>query len=126
MGGLKTFLAALALAASLPGPASADDDLLRTIASCAGRLSAQMEHQWLMGDAEADRTEARRGAMLEILSALAPPGDAPSVLSWRIDAKVAHSSLLTRATFNPDPDDSGWARRQADMMIADCNGLILG
>lgn len=125
MGGLKTLLAALVLAAPLAGPARAGDDLLRTFAQCAGRLSAEMEHSWLMGDG-ADLAEARRNAMVDLLEALIPPDRGRDVLAWRIDAKFAHAALLARATFNDDADDARWARQQAETYAGACNGLVLG
>lgn len=125
MGGLKTLLAALVLAAPLAGPARADDGFLRQIASCAGRLSAQMEHQWLLSDPGADLTERRRDAFLDVLEAVRTPDRGTEILAWRIDAKMAQASLLRRGTFNGDAEDALWARRQADMILAGCGALIL-
>ena len=126
MGGLKTLFVALLIAAPIAGPARADDPLLREFANCAGRLSAQMEHQWLIGDTESETTQKWRASMISVLEALMPTGSGKQVLAWRIDAKMAHASLLTRATFNDDPEDADWAGRQAEMIIAGCNSLILG
>lgn len=126
MGGLKTLLAGLALAAPLAGPVSAGVDILWTFATCTGRLSAQMEHQWLISDPSADRTEAQRAAMISLLEATTPPGGGRDVLARRIDAKQAQAVLLTRATFNDDPEDALWARRRAESEIAACVGLLLG
>ncbi|WP_413720314.1 hypothetical protein [Silicimonas sp. MF1-12-2] len=125
MGGLKTLLAALAVTATSAAPVRADDDLVRTFATCAGRLSATMEHQWLMGDGEAELTERRRISVIAILDALTPEDRGPEILNWRIEAKMALASLLTRATFNDDSEDAAWAERQAQMMIGSCNSLIL-
>ena len=125
MGGLKTYLATFAVAMFLPGPASADVTLLRTFATCAGQMSAEMEHQWLLSDPTADQTKQRREAMLSILDALMPPDRGRDVLSWRIDAKMAQAVLLHRGTFTDDPEDAAWARRHAETIIAGCNGLVL-
>lgn len=126
MGGLKTLLAALTLAALTPGPVRAGDDLVRTFAHCAGRLSAQMEHAWLTGGAGADLAERRRNAMVELLEAVMPEDRGRDVLAWRIDAKVAQAALLTRATFNADEDDARWAHQRAETLVATCHGLVLG
>lgn len=126
MGGTKTFFAALMVAASISGPATADEDgLLRTIATCAGRLSAEMEHQWLTGGAKADLAETRREATVDVLEAMTPKGRERDIMAWRIDAKVAQASLLSRATFNDDADDAQWARRMAETTLAACHSLVL-
>ncbi len=106
-------------------PAFAYDDPLRTFASCAGRLSAEMEHQWLMSDPASDRTEAQRAAMISLIDAIMAPGQGRDVLHWRIDAKQAHAVLLTRATFNDDEDDAAWALARAEAQLAACTGLLL-
>jgi hypothetical protein len=107
------------------GAALAHENPLQTFASCAGRLSAVMEHQWLMSDPASDRTEDQRAAMLSLVDAIMAPDQAREVLSWRIDAKQAHAVLLTRATFNTDPTDAEWALRRAETELAACTGLLL-
>ncbi len=124
MSGLKTILVALIGLMPFSATASADDTL-RTFASCAGRLSATMEYQWLMSHPDADRTEAQRGAMLSLVDALMAPGQGRDVLSWRVDAKQAHAVLLTRATFNHDAEDAAWALARAETQLAACTGLLL-
>ena len=126
MGGLKTLFAGLALVASLAGPASAGDDILWTFAPCTGRLSAQMEHQWLISDPAADRTRSQRAAMISLLHATTPPDRGRDVLARRINAKQAQAVLLTRAPFNDDPEDANWALRRAEAEISACVGLLLG
>ena len=107
-------------------PATAGDNPLRTFAACAGRLSATMEHQWLLSDPTSDRTAAQRAAMISLIEATMSPEQGRDVLAWRIDAKQAHSVLLTRATFNDDPEDALWARNRAVAQLAACTGLLLG
>ena len=116
----------LALSATLTAHvALAERDVVWTFASCTGRLSAQMEHQWLMQSPGADQTESRRETMITLLEATMHPDEGPTVLSWRVEAKLAQSQLLTRATFNSDTDDATWARNRAEAEIAACNGLLL-
>ncbi|MEM6385268.1 MAG: hypothetical protein AAF718_03425 [Pseudomonadota bacterium] len=105
--------------AAIPG------EPLRTFASCAGRFSATMEHQWLISDPSSDRTEAQRSAMLSLVDAVMRPDQGRDVLIWRIEAKQAHAVLLTRATFNQDRADATWASEQAEMHLAHCTGLLL-
>lgn len=125
MGGIKTFtpiglLAFLALSA--PAPAQADiENPLRYFASCAGRLSAQMEHEWLLADQNSDQTESHRAAMISLLDATMGPDDGRQVLAWRIEAKAAHSQLLTRATFREDT----WAKDRAVQMVQACTSIMM-
>ena len=126
MGALKSCLAAVIAAISLPGPAvSGADTLLYTFASCAGRLSAEMEHAWLMSEGDADRAEAQRSAMVSLVEAITPPDKGRDVLIWRVDAKVAQARLLNRATFNRDDADARWAARRAETEITYCVSLLL-
>ena len=94
------------------------------IAGCTGRLSAQMEHQWLMGRSGDDARD-RRGAMLDILDAMITPDTGRQVLARRIEAKYAQSRLLQRAEFNDDPKDANRARTRAEIEIANCTALLL-
>lgn len=127
MSGLKTLLLALVVLGPVSVPARASDDLLRTFSVCAGRLSAQMEHQWLMQDPEAERTEQVRAAMLELVSLVGPDeATRAAALNIRVSAKHAQSLLLARATFNADAADAAWARRRAEDEIAACASLLLG
>ena len=124
MGTKRTFAFALFL---LPGMAAAGSDpLLSTFAICTGRLSALMEHQWLVSSPEADATRARRDGMEALLAAITPPETAPQVLARRIEAKYAMSRLLTRVTFNRDRTDAARAARHVEVQIASCNALLLG
>ncbi len=125
MGGIKTHLpiglvALIALIA--PAPSKADlENPMQHFASCAGRLSAQMEHEWLLSDANAEQTEDHRDAMIDLLFATMGPNDGRQVLAWRIEAKVAHASLLTRATFRED----AWAVQRAKQMLQACTSIMM-
>ncbi|MEM9427292.1 MAG: hypothetical protein AAGA06_11385 [Pseudomonadota bacterium] len=121
---LRTILFSLLCLASA-GSARAHDDPLQTFSSCVGRLSATMEHQWLLSDPMSDRTEAQRAAMLSLVEAIMPAGDGRHVLAWRIAAKRAHAVLLTRATFNDDAADAAWALTRAEAELAACTRLLL-
>lgn len=100
-------------------------DPLRTFANCAGRLSAVVEYQWMFDGPQSEHTADQRDAVLEILEAMMPQGKGREVLSWRISAKMAQSALLTRATFNDDPDDAAWALRTSERMIRNCTSFLL-
>ena len=49
------------------------------------------------------------------------PNDGRQVLAWRIEAKVAHASLLTRATFREDT----WAAQRATQMVQACTSIMM-
>ncbi|WP_431299350.1 hypothetical protein [Tabrizicola sp. BL-A-41-H6] len=108
---------ALAPAASAQTQPASD---LRTFAVCAGRLSALMEHQWLVDGPASEATARSREAMLALVDAVAPQGQGAQVMGWRIEAKVAQAGLLTRATFGRDR----LAKQRADYLIGQCLALI--
>ena len=126
MSSLKTKILALVLAAGTATPTLAiERQPLDMFATCAGRLSAQMEFQWLFGDDAAEITEMRRAAVLDLLAAVMEPGQEMHVLATRIAAKQAHSALLTRATFNDDDTDAAWAASMANEHQAACLSFLL-
>lgn len=132
MCGMKTLLAATALcltviSQALPARAGIADaeQQLRTFATCAGRLSAQMEWQWMFDGEGSETTQHQRATVIELLRAVMPDGRGREVLAWRINAKVAHRALLTRASFNDDPGDAAWALETATNLTADCTALLL-
>lgn len=121
MGGLRTLrLASLGLML-LQAPAhAADSDLVRDFAVCAGRLSALVEHDWLMMRDPA-AAEADRDALVALVAAVVAPGAAAQVMDWRITAKAATGALLRRADLGQDREA---AERVADL-IAGCRAFIL-
>jgi hypothetical protein len=117
--GLETFLAALAVGLLACSPASADP-LLRQFSLCAGRLSAVMEHQWLIDGPASETTARQRDAMLALVEALLTPEEAPRAMQWRIEAKVAQAALLNRASFAKDPV----AEARAEDLMQQCLALM--
>lgn len=124
MGRLKTIGLGLVLMLSA-APALAQDSLLHNVATCVGRLSAQMEHYWLFSDKSSDDIETQRDHLIDILEALTTHNNERYALSHRIDAKFAHASLLTRASFSTDPKLATWAHAQSERQIAACSDLTL-
>lgn len=125
MGDLKTLLSAAFIAVVAAGPGAAADHRLREVAHCTGRLSAQLEHEWLMRDDTAERTARLRSGFAEVLASLTPPGKEAMAMGLRIAAKHAQARLLTRATFNPDRAESARALRRARAEIRICEGMLL-
>ena len=113
------------IATGTPITASAHDDLLGLFAGCTGRISAEMEHAWLMNDDRADALQAQRLKFVSILRAIQPADQARQALAQRTDAKLAHSAMLTTATFGTDPRRAKLAKRQAAWQIAQCQNLLL-
>lgn len=130
MGIMKTCILILALVFSVFSTAAtaspaAPDRQLHSFATCAGRLSAVMEHQWMFDGAASEQTKAQRAAVIDLISAIMDPDQGREVLHWRLVAKHAQSVLLTRATFNDDPADAAWAQARAVRLTQDCTGLLL-
>lgn len=129
MSRLRTSFAAILLVAASTGQAPAGfagSSLLARFAGCVGRLSAQMEFQWLMSDPGSDQTQRERAAMITLVDALAGPDDGPHVLSLRLDSKYSHQRLLTRATFDPDPSVRRRAAIRAQQELDQCRTQLLG
>lgn len=101
------------------------DQQLRVFATCAGRLSAVMEYQWMFDGAASENTKIQRAAVIDLVEAIMPLDRGRDVLQWRISAKLAQSALLTRATFNENPSDAAWASAQAARFERECTGLLL-
>ncbi len=121
------FASFLAILAGIPAHATQDipDQQLSFFASCAGRLSATMEHQWMFDGPGSETTERQRNAVVDILETMIPKGQGRAVLALRIEAKMAHAALLTRATFSTEPQDAKWALRTAERLTSDCKSFLL-
>ena len=128
MRSLKTILVGLVLGGTLAAPvalAQSREDQLRFFAACAGRLSAQMEFQWLFDGAASEVTKRQRAGVVDILDAMIPDGRGREVLSWRIEAKQAQAVLLTRGTFNENQREARIAQRLALRQINECRAVLL-
>ena len=129
MGGLKTHLPCLALLCALAAPLAAransdiPDDPLHFFATCAGRMSALMEHQWLVDGPASDVTKARREAVLDVVASLTPPGQEAQVMGWRIEAKAAHAALLAQSRHG-DPVATTRATRHATALQDQCTAFL--
>jgi hypothetical protein len=122
--GLETSLAVFMLGA-MPAPGAADP-LLQQFSTCAGRLSALMEEQWMFDGPGSERTQAELGAMVSLVEASMPPGAGRQVLGWRINAKVAQRALLFQARFGQDRALAETAAARAEALTAECRAMLLG
>ena len=131
MGRQINILAATGLAcllATTPHPLRAAQpiDLVAEFAQCAGRLSAQMEHQWLISDPTADHTKQQRAQMITLLEAVMDPAAATQALNLRIAAKQAHAQLLSQSVFSQNDHRKTYAQRRAESLVAHCVSFLLG
>ena len=135
MGGLRTHILGALMALTLPltGAAALPADPVeqaRVFASCLGRFSAEMEHDWLMGgDGEAARKERR--LFESLLDAVLPDASrgglgGARLLHMRIEAKHAQARLLQAAQFQDDPRRAERAGRVALRHVSQCRALVLG
>lgn len=133
MGGMKTWIAILAVALSAPASlqAGSASERARMFASCAGRFLAVAEHEALFSGAATDRAMARRDAFLDLLDAILPHAqadglDAQRVIVWRSDARAAQRALLASGEFNMRPAQAAAARERAADYVTLCDGLLFG
>ena len=125
MSRIKAILLAGTAAALSATSTLAAADLAQTFAGCAGRMSAEMEHAWLINDPAAPDYEGQRLTFLALLDATMPRGQERTVLHHRIEAKLAHASLLTIATFSDRADRADRARTRAKWHLSACTEMLL-
>jgi hypothetical protein len=129
MSGIRTHLRPFALLCALAAPAAVQaqtdipDDPLRFFATCTGRLSALMEHQWLVDGPASDATKARRASLIEVVEAMMPPGSEAQVMAWRVEAKAAHATLLGQSRHGT-PAAMARAAHQAQALEAACTAYL--
>lgn len=113
------------LASSLPQNIQ---DQVELFARCTGRLSAQVEFEWLHRRDGHHAFAAQRDQLAELLDAVIPAArdlDPLKVLSWRIQAKHAHAALLRRTETNNDPRMASIARRMTQSNLSTCTAIVL-
>jgi hypothetical protein len=134
MSVMRTIPVALAAAlCATPGealPLSASERAL-AFAACAGRYSAEVEHDWLLRPSDSPAAEARRDAFLALLDAVSPDAVEDGVpphlfMATRIEEKAAQAALLRRASFHVDPLAADAALAAAERRIAACGDWLLG
>lgn len=133
MGVLKTFLLGAPRRpdpghrdGGRPGP---DRRAARLFASCAGRLSATIEHGWLTDLGDGAREARLRRGFEDLIAAILPDAravglDGPRILHQRIAAKFAQAQLLQTASFHRDTRRAARARLLADRELARCTAIL--
>ncbi|KJZ20507.1 hypothetical protein [Loktanella sp. S4079] len=115
---------ALQLAATGTSAQTANEQL-NFFATCAGRLSAMMEFQWMFDGTQSEETMQQRNDVVRFIEAIMLPEQGREIFQIRIASKQAHSALLTRAVFNDDVADAQWARLQAARLTQECTAMLL-
>ncbi len=88
-------------------------------------MSAETEFAWLLSDPAAETYETQRTLFVEILESLGPPANPNLQMATRIDAKMAHSNLLTTAYLGIDKTRAEWAKQHAVMLRSTCQNMLL-
>lgn len=125
MDRVRAIAVVLGLVAPATGMAAPGDlsDPVMIFAACAGRLSAELEHQWLDGRSTPGLRQ-QRAAMIDLVDAVRPADSGKHVLARRIEAKFAQASLLQRATFSRDAAEASRARDLARAARDSCLTLL--
>lgn len=97
---------------------------LQTFATCAGRLSAVVEYEWLAQGAASAEAQKYHDDVIALVAAIISEEQSRSVLQWRRSAKQAQFDLLLR-TETPNPDDAAWAANRARQLTQECTALLL-
>jgi hypothetical protein len=126
MSRLKTFFTMLSMVLALPVATRADQPIeLRLFAECAGRLSATVEHAWLVGTDDT-ALRAQKDGFADLIEALASPNDRVQVMDWRVRAKMDHKRLLSLSVFATEPRLARLATMQAQAHQNRCGAVLLG
>lgn len=125
MSSIKTWALAGALTFCTCAQADERSDLASIIASCTGRLSAELEFAWLMSEPEAEQLKKQRRLFMDILESFGPALDQRQQMALRIHAKVAHTDLLSMAYFGTNDTQASWAKHRARRQKSSCQGLLL-
>lgn len=126
MSSLKTFFAVLCMVVTLPAAVRADHPTeIRLFAECAGRLSASVEHAWLVGTDNA-ALRAQKDGFADLLDALVGPDDSVRVMDWRVRAKMDHKRLLALSVFATEPRLARLALMRAQAHQNRCGAVLLG
>lgn len=131
MGALRTLLilvsfALPAQAGTLPLAPQPGEEQVYQFATCVGRFSALMEHQWMVDGPGSEATAKLVASMGSLVQAITPEDQGRRVLAWRIDAKAAQRALLMQADFGTTPAQKAKAKARSETLIGSCRSLLLG
>ena len=125
MGAFKTFLCgalvALVTASTTEAAPAQTAERVRLFASCAGRLSATIEHGWLIDRSDGSTEQRQRRGFEELIAAILPDARAAGIA-----AKFAQARLLQTASFHRDTRRAARARMLAEQELARCTAILPG
>ncbi len=125
MSGIKIWATGVFLGSAALAHAADRQDLSDIIATCAGRMSAELEFSWLLSDPETEAFETQRNRFVDILEALGPSPHSHGQLATLLDARAAHSNLLMTAYLDVDKSRAAWAKRHATKLRSACQNMLL-
>lgn len=126
MSRMRKILLASGAVIALGAASPPEDRLPETFAGCVGRMSAEMEHAWLLAQEDAAHIAAERASFLSLLEAVSDQDDGRRLLAYRIETKMAHAALLTSAHFAQDIERAERAKQTAQKHLKTCRHLLLG
>ena len=97
---------------------------LHVFATCAGRLSAVVEYEFMADGAPSEEAQRSHDAVIALVAAVISDEQSRAVLNWRISAKRAQFDLLLR-TQARNQEDAAWAARRARALTQECTALVL-
>ena len=100
------------------------DTQLHTFATCAGRLSALVEYEWMAEGAPSEEAQKYHDAAIALVAAVISDDKSRDVLNWRTSAKQAQFNLLLR-TQAQNREDAAWAAQRAQLLTRECTELLL-
>lgn len=102
----------------------------QVFATCAGRLSALIDHERTVVGTASKHIEAQQSTFQALLNAVMPDAldyglPESKAMDWLLHAKLAQSRLLMRADFYGDAFAKQKARDAADAFLQECDQFLL-
>lgn len=105
------------------------DTMVREFATCTGRLSAMMGNPDIIAGLTPQQLRDDRDSFSDLLAASLPGRSdmalSRQALTWRVQARAAHHSLLQIAAYSPDPRRARIARATLRAQITACRAMLL-
>jgi NAD(P)H-dependent flavin oxidoreductase YrpB (nitropropane dioxygenase family) len=105
---------------------AASEDLLVDSAGCGGRLSAQIDHERLIGSVKMRESIKTRSALFALMKAVSTESTIAEAHGIWIGSRQAQSALLKRAAYPRNEKDGALAAKRAAQLVAHCTRLVRG
>lgn len=79
----------------------------------------------MLNDTRSDEYEGRLHQFADLVNATATVESRRDLFNLRIESKIAHAGLLTKATFSTDYQQAAWAADRAATAINFCADFLL-